>query len=515
MVSPSKAESSRGDKNDTRTKVFLSYSRADTAFVRKLAEALRQLPHLQVFKDTDDILPTEEWRIRLEGLIGQAHTIVFCISPHSVASDVCAWEVDLAQRLNKRIVPIVLTPVSGRIPEALEKRNQIFFVKTEDFNISVGYLVTALDLDISWIREHTRIDELARHWLASNRRSDRLLRGSEIGAVENWLNQRPRNAPTATAQTIEFIQASREDDRKRNRRLRIAQAAFAILMLCFVLGGFVWRNQSYALNSFYWFKYVRGSTLPQADEFALKPGSTFTECLKYCPEMIVIPSGNFIMGAPPDVGKGKYGPEHNVSLRKVFAVSRYEITFKNWNACVRVGSCKLANDMGWTDEKRPVINVSWFDANDYVAWLNSQTGKSYRLLSESEWEYVARAGSVGAYSWGNDLGKNNANCDFCGSEWDGKQTSPVGSFKANAFGVYDMHGNVWEWVADPWHSTYRGAPEDGSVWKVGGDQNYVVLRGGAWQFNPDRMHVAVRLPYAKDYRYWNLGFRLARDLNTR
>src|SRR5262245_63389624 len=118
----------------------------------------------------------------------------------------------------------------------------------------------------------------------------------------------------------------------------------------------------------------------------------------------------------------------------------------------------------------PVIDVSYSDAKQYVGWLSQLTGKEYRLLTEAEWEYAARAGGRTGYSWGDDLGVGNANCDGCGSPWDLKQTAPVGSFKPNAFGLYDMHGNVWEWVEDSWHETYDGAPTDGSAWLAGGDQ---------------------------------------------
>ena len=114
-----------------------------------------------------------------------------------------------------------------------------------------------------------------------------------------------------------------------------------------------------------------------------------------------------------------------------------------------------------------MINVSWEDAQSYVRWLSNKTGKSYRLLSESEWEYVARAGSVTAYSWGNEIGHNRANCDGCGSRWDDEKTAPVGAFSANAWGLHDVHGNVWEWVEDCWNASYTGAPADGSAWESG------------------------------------------------
>ena len=149
---------------------------------------------------------------------------------------------------------------------------------------------------------------------------------------------------------------------------------------------------------------------------------------------------------------------------------------------------------GWGRGRRPVINVSWNDAQDYVEWLSAQTGHAYRLLSEAEWEYVARAGSSTTYSWGNDIGSNRANCHRIaganGTRDD--QTAPVGSFAANAFGVHDMHGNVYEWVEDCWNASYAGAPTDGSAWRSGECERRV-LRGGSWDYLPGFLRSALRL----------------------
>ena len=138
------------------------------------------------------------------------------------------------------------------------------------------------------------------------------------------------------------------------------------------------------------------------------------------------------------------------------------------------------------------MTVSWADAREYVGWLSRETGERYRLLSESEWEYVSRAGTETRYHWGDEVGRNRANCRGCGSRWEGKQTSPVGSFSANAFGVHDVHGNVWEWVEDCEHRHYVGAPTDGSAWTSGGDCSRRVLRGGSWDRNPRNLRSADR-----------------------
>ena len=195
-----------------------------------------------------------------------------------------------------------------------------------------------------------------------------------------------------------------------------------------------------------------------------------------------------------------------------FAVGVYEVTFAEWYACLDAGGCgnHVPDDMRWGRGNRPVINVSWEDAQSYVSWLSARTGKTYRLLSESEWEYVARAGTETAYSWGDSIGVNRANCDGCGSQWDDVKTAPVGSFEANGWGVYDMHGNVWEWVQDCWNDNYEGAPTDGSVWDSETCDRRV-LRGGSWVFYPRALRSAFRARNSTGFRDSNIGFRVARS----
>ena len=243
-------------------------------------------------------------------------------------------------------------------------------------------------------------------------------------------------------------------------------------------------------------------------------GGKFRDCSE-CPEMVVVPSGSFMMGSP-NSEKGRdddEGPRHRVRIDYRLAVGVYEVTFAEWDACVSAGGCGgyRPDDRGWGRGNRPVINVRWEDAQSYVRWLSNKTGKSYRLLSESEWEYVARAGSVTAYSWGNEIGHNRANCDGCGSRWDNEKTAPVGAFSANAWGLHDVHGNVWEWVEDCWNDSYTGAPADGSAWESG-DCSERVLRGGSWIFDPRYLRAANRNWVATGRRYDSNGFRIARTL---
>ena len=223
--------------------------------------------------------------------------------------------------------------------------------------------------------------------------------------------------------------------------------------------------------------------LSAAQERALKPKDTFQECSR-CPVMMVVPAGSFTMGSPAnEPGRAPdEGPQHQVTIAGQFAVGQFELTFDEWDACVADGGCDgyEPSDEGWGRGRRPVINVSWDDAKAYAAWLATKTSKQYSLLSEAEYEYATRAGTRTAYPWGSAIGKNNANCHGCGSQWDDKQTAPIGSFAANGFGLYDMVGNVWERTQDCNHGSYDGAPTDGSPWTSDVICHFGVLRGGSW-----------------------------------
>ena len=251
-------------------------------------------------------------------------------------------------------------------------------------------------------------------------------------------------------------------------------------------------------------------TRPQAP--ARQPGDTFSDALRgggQGPEMVVIPAGSFSMGCVSGLNcRDPEKPVHRVTIWQPFAVSKYEITFEDYDQFTYPNK---VNDFGMGRGRHPVHNVSWNDAKEYVAWLSSQTGKSYRLLTNAEWEYAARAGSTTKYSWGNAIGTNRANClaDTCGDRF--PNTAPVGSFRANAFGLHDMHGNLEEWVEDCWNDSYAGAPSDGSAWN-GGDCSYRVMRGGAYENVPNSLRSAVRHRASSGNRSLIYGIRIARTL---
>ncbi|MYH25021.1 MAG: formylglycine-generating enzyme family protein [Holophagales bacterium] len=257
-------------------------------------------------------------------------------------------------------------------------------------------------------------------------------------------------------------------------------------------------------------------------------------------EMVVIPPGSFRMGCSSSPCSSRELPVHRVTIPRPFAVSKHELTLAQWDACVDRGGCRLAarrEDLRsgtGADEagrgRRPVVSVSWLDARQYVGWLSSETGAEYRLLSESEWEYAARAGTDTLYSFGDDPSDlcAHANHTEIASPSDdaldsrepvkrcadnvGDRAAPVGSFSPNGWALFDMHGNVEEWVEDCWNDNYSAPPLDGSAWRDG-DCSRRVVRGGAWNFGPRGLRSTSRNQAEVDKRYANVGFRIARTLS--
>jgi formylglycine-generating enzyme required for sulfatase activity len=260
--------------------------------------------------------------------------------------------------------------------------------------------------------------------------------------------------------------------------------------------------------------------LSRAQECGLKPKDLFKECAQ-CPEMIVVPAGAFTMGSPddePERNKNE-GPQRQVTFARPFAVGRYAVTFDEWDACVAAGGCDgyLPSDQGWGRGRRPVIHVSWYDAKAYLAWLSRLTGKTYRLPTEAEREYVARAGTTTPFWFGDRIALDQANFDDKHPYNNGPaggtrgMTLPVDAFAPNPWGLYQVHGNVWDWVEDCFHAGYAGAPSDGSAW-ISGECAKRISRGGAWLDQPRFLRSAFRLGDAPTRRYDFQGFRVVRVL---
>jgi formylglycine-generating enzyme required for sulfatase activity len=513
------ADAEQAQEGQAKAKIFISYSRKDMAFADRLEAALKARG-FEPLIDRAEIYAFEDWWKRIEALIGRADTVVFILSPDAVKSDVALKEVTAAASLNKRFAPIVYRRVEeDRVPEALRRLNFIFFDEAAIFEASADHLAAALQIDIGWVRQHTEYGEAARRWLAAGRPNGLLLRSPVLEEAERWIGSRPRDAPEPTEKARAFVLESRREATRQRRRIEVLAV---VLVAATIAGLAAWREENWLKEQFYVLLSVHA--LSTAQERALKPKDMFKECTD-CPEMIVAPAGNFTMGLPDSemqplgaeakaLGEDE-GPQHNVTIAKPFAVAKFDVTFEQWDVCVARGSCPPhIRDSDFGHGQRPVINVSWDEAQTYVVWLGRITGKPYRLLTEAEWEYAARAGTTTAYYWGEDIGQGNANCHDCGSQWDGKQTSPIGSFAPNQFGLYDMAGNVYQWVQDCYHNNYDGAPIDGSAW-TSGDCSVRVTRGGSWRTIPEFLKSGFRDSPNHNYKGDDLGFRVGRALPAR
>jgi formylglycine-generating enzyme required for sulfatase activity/MinD-like ATPase involved in chromosome partitioning or flagellar assembly len=374
--------------------------------------------------------------------------------------------------------------------------------------------------------------------------------------LDEALKQGARLRELVEAKERALLEAERLEARERKRTRRLS-AVVGTLVLLLALVGVGWSTQDFLREQYYWLWAMGPSVLTaeQEKEKAAKPGSDFKECATGCPTMVVVRAGKFTMGSPEsEEGRSNdEGPQHEVTIAKPFAIGKTEVTFAEWDACVAVNACPKAPDGTWGRGDRPVINVSWDDATQYARWLSRITGKEYRLLSEAEWEYAARAGSSGRYGRLQILSQESVHTEgqqqtqigghldhgryipfskatpgsqeqlsFTDNDeqlgnyaWyrrnSGGMTHRVATRLPNVFGPYDMYGNVWEWVADTWHASYEGAPADGSAW-VGGDASWRVVRGGAWNSEPRELRPANRHKKTIGNRDDDLGFRLARTL---
>jgi len=526
---------------DRKLRVFISYSRKDEDFAQELLSGL-QLSSFEPYLDKHDIVAGEDWKARLGRLIEAADTVVFVISPDAVASERCAWEVEHAATLKKRILPVVWRSVEEtKVPQRLKQLNYIFFDRPLISLPSLIALATALTTDIEWVREHTRLGEAALRWDQRGRAEALLLRSEELAAAKAWLASQPKYAPDPTLLHHEFIKEAEDSEAARTsverkrldemaaaleqvklaqderekalRRGKRALVGVAALFVCIIAGAAGWYNQDFLKEQYQWRVVMVPSVLTadQEKEIAAKPGSDFKECANGCPTMIVVPAGKFTMGSPEtEVGRSEdEGPQHEVTIVRPFAVGMTHVTEEEWNICVVARACPqlptLRGDNNW-----PVVSVSWEEAKGYVTWLKGLTGKDYRLLSEAEWEYSARAGNQGRWSFGDDEAQLGEYAWFRENS-NPLGRSPVAFRKPNSFGLYDMHGNASQWVDDPYHDSYVGAPLDGSVWGQSGDDHIHVNRGGNSLGGPQELRSAKRdthPPLRNDY----VGFRVARTL---
>ena len=329
----------------------------------------------------------------------------------------------------------------------------------------------------------------------------KLLPAAELAGKDRaWLEARLQSAAAeqdssssspqaASHRSSKHVAGSPDAELGKRRVLPVAAALFAVVAVS-VVGLWFWSGVSV--------------------------GETFRDSLAdggEGPLMVVLPAGRFSMGCLSNDSDcyDDEQPVHDVTLPNNFAMAVYEVTFAEYDRYVQATGARRPVDEGWGRGNRPVINVDWEEAQAYARWLSEQTGHSYRLPTEAEWEYAARAGTTTKYSWGNRANYEQANYNS-NDRWE--NTAPVGSFPANGFGLYDMHGNVFEWTQDCWHGSYRGAPTNGQVWEGanGGDCDRRVVRGGSWFLTPGNLRAASRYLYRVSNRYSHLGLRLVQDL---
>ena len=378
------------------------------------------------------------------------------------------------------------------------------------------------------------VKRASRDWAANGKSPAWLTHATSRLEAAEQLRQRADLMASLEPTDNDYLDACRVAEQLVKRRMRRVRALFSVLAIVIFAGLIGWLNQDYLREQVRQFvtirpylqTQVRPYVLAPEREQTLKPKDTFRECAKNCPEMVVVPAGEFIMGSPAnEKGRNdKEGPQHKVVFAKPFAVSKFEVTFDEWDTCVDYGDCAPGiSDSGYGRGRKPVINVTWAEAQRYVAWLSRITGKTYRLLSEAEWEYAAR-GVTNAdaphppYPWGDKASHDYANYgtdQCCQGKVEGRDewfnSAPVGQFPANAFGLHDMHGNVAEWVEDCFNNSYEGAPTDGSAWRTGDCSRYI-WRGGSWNLDPRWLRSAFRLWASPVFRGQNFGFRVGRTL---
>ena len=274
-----------------------------------------------------------------------------------------------------------------------------------------------------------------------------------------------------------------------------------------------YRVQAVLVGHRTWQETIAHGNEPTLREVVLSPGiAEFADPVAggAGPTMVLVPAGGFRMGCVSAAGCSRdERPIQEVAFAAPFALAKYEVTFDQYDQfTAATGRAEASLPLGWSRTNRPVVNVSWTDANAYAEWLSAETGRRYRLPSEAEWEYAARAGAATAYSWGDDIGAGRANCNGCGSRFDNDSTAPVGFFEANAWGLYDMHGNVWEWTADCRNDDLAGTPAGGGA-RTAGDCMRRMLRGGSWSTRAEGLRSTRREWDEASLAVPEIGFRVA------
>ena len=541
------------------SKIFISYRRADSQWQTKaIYEKLTTIvddPREDIFFDLDSMTVGLNFKTQIQASVEKCDVLIAMIGQKWVnevdtetgqrrlddPKDFVRLEVAAALNRDIPVIPVLLdgapVPDMDELPDDIKELSERHGIKirADSFENDVGLLLKSLErIGITKskpepIPEPVDMGVLNKEWR-------KLARTTDLNAMKGFLTKvsgtQLESAVERRVREVERLSSSQiksvKEKEEKGNPLLLVGGVLGVLLLAgggsvFVLG------LPWSLNKE---NRIPDSTPTPTPTTRPTPtetypvGKSFTDC-SGCPEMVVVPSGYFTMGSPflePDRSDGE-GPRRTVRIGYKFAVGKYEVTWAQWEACVAEGGCNGSgpvgegDDEGWGKGSRPVINVSWHDAKAYAAWLTRKTGHSYRLLSEAEWEYAARAGTTTAYPWGRTASHEYANYGkdgCCGGLASGRDrwvnTSPVGSFGANAFGLYDMHGNVWEWVEDCIKFGYSHAPSNGSAFVNCSSDSHRVYRGGSLYNNPGDLRSANRGGNTPTIRNGAIGFRLARTL---
>lgn len=474
-----------------RTRIFVSYRRQDAqhAAGRLAADLRAHFGHDQVFEDIASIAPGADFMDALRDGLANCAAIIVVIGPK--------W-VTLADRQGRRRIDLADDWVRQEVAYGLQQQGvRVFPVLVDDADMPRA---EELPEDLRPLTRRQAAPVTVRHW------------AKDVSLMFDHLKRIPGldRAPNTPVQSPTNEQASSLDELPDRKASSDSQTSAAP------------RSADRGETRKSWFHYPIAIGFPALLLIMVlsRLFSAGNKDCDVCPEMVVIPAGSFEMGSPANEEgrEGDEGPQHKVSIPVSFSAGKFEVTFDEWDACVRQLGCDHnPGDQGWGRGMRPVINVSWNDAKQYVKWLSTRTGRIYRLLSEAEWEYMARAGTATPFNTGVNVNPNQANYDtsqaFAGSVTTTarKQTVTAGTYQANAFGLYDVHGNVWEWTEDCWNASYVGAPGDGSA-RMTADCERRVIRGGSWNVKPQVLRSAFRSGDSPDDRGSVLGFRVAKTL---
>ncbi len=533
------------------SKILISYRREDSADAtgRIYDRRVQQFGRTAVFKDVDSIPLGINFRKHLDEQVGKCDVFLAVIGPDWMGikagegksrlddpRDFVRIEIESALQRQIPVIPVLVRgatiPDPERLPSSLQElsdRNGIVVRHDPDFHRDMDRLIEHLRVQIEEKLEQVPFPD------AHHKTSDVSARTKETHSEVKPLGQEridaavPPSKANSPQRRVEQVEeepfASTPASQKTTDQSQ--SYLFGVIGLIVVIGGvaaflFLQPKSSPVYSPpVVETKEERPAqvtpppvpprpadptVVPRKQEQPVEKRVAASQPSIPNPEMIQISPGSFRMGG---TGKGET-PIHNVQFSEPFAIARYETTFDQYDAFAQAAGRPLPKDDGWGRGARPVINVTWDDAKAYTQWLSQQSGKRYRLPTEAEWEYAARSGGQDQ-KWAGTSGEGQLR-DY--AVYDAGRTEPVGSKKANGLGLYDMSGNVWEWVEDCWHEDYNSAPADGSAWLEanGGNCGRRMLRGGSWNNVPDYLRVSHRIRYTTGSRYFHIGFRLVQDI---